>query len=435
MKSVLIIGAGACGLAAARQLVGEGIHVTILEGRDRIGGRICTLTDSEFTKPIEAGAEFIHGDLPVTLSLLKEYSIPYNQVEGTFWQTKTGDVSEENNFIREDERTLHKLLSELTHDMTVEQFLTSYFSEDKYDALRSSVRGFVQGYDAANPSRASVLTFRDEWSNDYETQFRIPDGYGKLMDTLQKDCEAHSCKIHLSSVVKKIQWKNNEVKVITDDGKIFTASICIVTVPIGILVSAPGATAGMTFTPAIEEKLNIASMLGYGGVIKIILYFKRTFWKDKKIQLKAGQELEQLGFIFSNAVIPTWWTQFPEDIPQLTGWIGGPAAEKASNKNSEEIIQDAIQSLAAIFQLTESDVKDELLAHKIFDWVKDPFSLGAYSYAVVNNSKLKEEMREPIADTLFFAGEGYHIGGDTGTVEAALGDGFRVARDVLILRK
>ena len=61
MQSALVIGAGLAGLAAARRLANAGVHVTVLEARDRLGGRVHTIHDPRLTMPIELGADFIHG--------------------------------------------------------------------------------------------------------------------------------------------------------------------------------------------------------------------------------------------------------------------------------------------------------------------------------------------------------------------------------------
>ena len=114
----------------------------------------------------------------------------------------------------------------------------------------------------------------------------------------------------------------------------------------------------------------------------------------------------------------------------LTGWVGGKTAEKLAANGQDTILETAIRSLAAIFNLTYAEVESQLLSHKVFDWVNDPFSQGAYCYEVVDGSKLKEVMREPEQDTLYFAGEGYHRGENSGTVEAAFSEGFRVARNL-----
>jgi monoamine oxidase len=426
---VIVIGAGACGLIAARQLLRKGKSVIVLEARAQPGGRIRTITDHEFPNHLESGAEFIHGDLPVTLSVLKEYGISFLPVEGTFWQTRTSHITHENNFIEEHQRELEKRLKALNQDMTVDRFLEVSFAGDEYEELKNSVKGFVSGYDAAETSRASTFAFRDEWLNmDNAKQYRISEGYGKLIDSIMEDCTRLGCSLHFSNRVSRIEWKNGGVAVFTDGDAKFTGSKIIITIPIGLLRDQINNK--LSFFPRLELKESVLKKLGYGGVLKICMLFNNSFWKSGEISRTSHHDLKNLGFIFSDATIPTWWTQFPDEVPLLTGWIGGEAAKELASKGNDEILESAIDSLAAIFILSKTEIESQLLSHKIFDWLNDPFSGGAYSFEVVEGNKLKEIMREPEADTIYFAGEGYHAGENSGTVEAALSEGFRVVRDI-----
>src|SRR6476619_6448005 len=92
MESILVVGAGAAGLMAAYELSKKGNQVIILEAANRLGGRIHTVTDPSFSQPIELGAEFIHGDLKLTLSLLKESSIKYRETKGEMLHLKKGKI-------------------------------------------------------------------------------------------------------------------------------------------------------------------------------------------------------------------------------------------------------------------------------------------------------------------------------------------------------
>jgi len=426
---VIVVGAGACGLIAARELLRKGKSVVVLEARAQTGGRIRTITDHEFPKALEAGAEFIHGELPVTISLLKEYKVSFVPMEGTFWQTRTSNLKKENNFIEEHHRELEKHLKALSHDMPVDRFLEVSFAGEEYEELKNSVKGFVSGYDAADTSRASTFAFRDEWLNeDNAKQYRIPEGYGKLVDFITEECIKLGCKFHFSNRVNRVEWKSNEATVFTDDGLKFNCNKVVITIPIGLLRDQINNQ--LIFLPPLEQKESALKKLGYGGVIKICMLFNNAFWKSGEISRTSHHDLKNLGFIFSDATIPTWWTQHPDETPLLTGWVGGEAAKELALKGYDTILGSAIQSLAAIFILTYAEVESQLLSHKIFDWVNDPFAGGAYSFEVVEGMKLKEIMREPEADTLFFAGEGYHQGENSGTVEAALSEGFRVVRDI-----
>src|SRR5216684_2004461 len=86
----LIVGAGAAGLMTARELVRPGNRVTIVEGRDRCGGRILPLPTQEFGYPAEGGAEFVHGAAPVTRTLMREARLSLLPRAGTRWSTRTG---------------------------------------------------------------------------------------------------------------------------------------------------------------------------------------------------------------------------------------------------------------------------------------------------------------------------------------------------------
>ncbi|HEX8060924.1 MAG TPA: FAD-dependent oxidoreductase, partial [Cyclobacteriaceae bacterium] len=90
MSSIIIIGAGAAGLTAARSLGKTGKQVTVLEARNRVGGRIFTSTDGGFSQPVENGAEFIHGDLPLTQQLAKEAGVKFRDGDGRQWNVESG---------------------------------------------------------------------------------------------------------------------------------------------------------------------------------------------------------------------------------------------------------------------------------------------------------------------------------------------------------
>src|SRR5215469_10815954 len=112
---VLIIGAGAAGLMAARELAGAGRKVTILESRDRCGGRIHPLSAQIFGYPAEGGAEFIHGEAPVTRALMRAARLTVSPVEGKRWSVRGGAVSPTEPPPHADR--LHRALMELQTDL------------------------------------------------------------------------------------------------------------------------------------------------------------------------------------------------------------------------------------------------------------------------------------------------------------------------------
>jgi monoamine oxidase len=420
---LLIIGAGAAGLMAASILGRSGFNVIILEGRQRTGGRIHTLQDSVFSFPAEAGAEFIHGKLPVTMKLLKEAGIGYSAIKGKSWNSRQGKLIAGENFMEGWPELMGKL-KELKKDLSVEDFLDQFFGDEKYLALRKSVSAFVEGYDAADPKRASVFALRDEWLSDHDhEQYRIEGGYSRVIAYLEQACIDSGVKIHLNAPVHEISWQKNlaELKA----GKtIFRGSKVLLTVPLGVL------QAGMiSFSPEISEKMKAAGKMGYGSVIKILLGFKDQFWKH--LRDGDGKNLEELSFLFSAEEVPTWWTQHPHTTPLLTGWLAGPRAEKLKACTEKELLEKALSALAAIFNIREEDLKAMLNKYRVVNWASDPFALGAYGYATVEIDQARKMLASPVSDTLYFAGEALYDGPEMGTVEAALANGEKAARVIL----
>lgn len=430
-KEILVIGAGASGLMAARELAKEGWKTTILEARNRIGGRIYTLHDDSFPEPVELGAEFVHGNLPVTIKLLKDAGISYQAMKGKFLQVSHDEVKKENTPLP-DWPLLEKRLKELHEDMTIADFLNQFFSEEKYADLKRSVKGFAEGYSAADTTRASVFAFRDEWLNEEDSdQYRIKGGYESLVNFLADECTSSGSRIHLSSVVTEIHWQKDRVSVMTEGGKNYTANKVVITVPLGILQAQPPGAGCISFIPAIPDKMKSILAMGYGGVIKVLLQFSEPFWRDASFNKRIGYSFRDAGFIFSNATIPTWWTQLPEKNSLLSGWLAGPNAEKWKASGEEIILQEALHSLAFIFKMSESEVKGILSSHRIMNWIADPFTRGAYSYATLQTAEAKKVLRHPVENTLFFAGEALGDSAESGTVESALTSGQQVAKEIL----
>ncbi|RYG47463.1 MAG: FAD-dependent oxidoreductase, partial [Chitinophagaceae bacterium] len=129
--------------------------------------------------------------------------------------------------------------------------------------------------------------------------------------------------------------------------------------------------------------------------------------------------------------IPTWWTQHPVKNNLITGWAGGPVAAKFSQHTDDEVIEIALQSLANIFDTSVEKLRNIIESSYVFNWSKNEESLGAYSFSTPDSASARKILNEPLKNTLFFAGEGLYHGPYTGTVEAALDSGEKVARKLL----
>jgi len=136
MGTIIIIGGGVSGLMSARELSKQGYAVTILEATDRLGGRIHTIRNSLFTRPVERGVEFIHGNLPLTIGLLKESGIEYKPVRGNMLRIVDGDWKTQDDFTLGWDELMTRMNS-VRQDMTVDEFLEKNFNDDRYSDLRT----------------------------------------------------------------------------------------------------------------------------------------------------------------------------------------------------------------------------------------------------------------------------------------------------------
>lgn len=428
LYDIIIIGAGASGLIAARELTKHGKKVCILEARNRVGGRIHTAQLNGFTRPIELGAEFIHGESPITMSLLKEAGSNYHEDTGKVYEVQNNELIKNQDFI-EGMKQLQSKAKELKHDMPIDEFLARHFNEPKYQNLRESVVRMAEGFDIADTSRASTKKLVEEWAGGGVEESYHPDsGYGVMIDFLVEVNKALGCDIILDTIVKEVIWKQNEATVITSDNKHYTAQQVIITVPLGVLLAEEKDIAYIRFTPDIKDKHQAIKKLGYGGVIKFNLQFKEAFWENKHDGIRR---MSKLGFLLNDHEVRAWWTQLPNETPMLTGWIGGPPADELKFKSQHELLSIALDTLAYIFASTKSFLESQLVATQITNWCTDPFSLGAYSYQTVETESAKNILVKPVESTLFFAGEAVSIGEAIGTVEAALESGLLAAFTLL----
>ncbi|WP_294824975.1 NAD(P)/FAD-dependent oxidoreductase [uncultured Flavobacterium sp.] len=426
-SDIIIIGAGASGLMAGHVLANAGKRITVLEARGRIGGRIHTLAGNGFSMPVELGAEFVHGNLPITLGLLEKAGIGSSDVGFEMWHHHAGKFAQSDEFVEGWDAFLHKL-NQLGEDMPILDFMEQEFPGEQFRIMRQQISDYISGYDTADVSDAGAFALRREWNHeDEDAQHRVEGGYRALVNFLADTVRHAGNSIHLNNVLQEVVWKSGCVRAITTGGKIYEADKIIIALPLGVLRLIAGEQGGVKFSPPIDRAGLAFRDIGFGSVIKIVMQFNTIFWEDDAL----GANLSSMGFLFSDETVPTYWTQSPAHSPLLTGWLGGPAAKAVEGSPKDVILTMALGSLANIFSMKEEQLRCRLVAWHVADWTADPFTLGSYAYDKVETPLARKFLSQPMEGTIFFAGEYLYDGPAIGTVEAALTSGRDTANELL----
>jgi monoamine oxidase len=432
-RDILVIGAGAAGLAAAAKLAAAGRSVLVLEARDRIGGRIWTCSEPAIPVPIELGAEFIHGEPDATFALLRRFGVPAVDTQGPHWTCRGGRVSLRGTLFKRVESAVRSHRARLrARDLSFEAFLARIPAARLPRDARALAIALVEGFDAADPTQVSARSIVEEWVGGEALdapQFRPLGGYGTLLASMAAMLEQGGTRLQLQSVVREVRWEAGAVEVEgVRLGESFRvrANRAIVTLPLGVLQIPPGAAGAVRFDPPLAGKDQALRQLGSGPVLKAVLRFDEAFWE----RAARGGCRDAAFFHVPDAAFPTFWTALPVRVPLLVAWAGGPRAARLAGVDRDEVLEVALASLRSAFGARIAR-RMHLESAAMHDWQQDPFARGAYSYVLTNGSAARRVLARPLRETLFFAGEATDSRGEAGTVAGALQSGEAAARAAL----
>jgi len=407
---IVVIGAGAAGLAAADELTRAGRSVLVLEARQRVGGRCWTRRVSGLDIPVELGAEFLHGEAKLTHSFLERAGLSAIE-SGREQRLAAGGRLQPADAFAEAQRAAQEA-THLARDLSFAAFLARQRLPARTKALATMM---VQGFDAADPKLVSAKSIAEEWGGGElgDSQPRPQGGYGALFEWLARDLLARGAQLRLGSTVLAMRWQRGGATLAGRfHGEPFSvrARRVIVTLPLGVLQSGP-----LRF----REKREALEKLESGPVIRVAMRFHRPLWEEQARGVAF--------FHAPKAPFPTCWTPLPLRAPLLTAWAGGPKAARLSGKREALLVRAALDSVVAIFGRV---AERELAAAYAHDWRADPFARGGYSYLRVNGEGAREALAAPLAGTVFFAGEATESE-EPGTVAGALRSGIRAAREAM----
>lgn len=394
--NILIIGAGIAGLAAARQLKSSGFQVTVLEGRNRIGGRI--YTDRNLGLPIDLGASWIHGINKNPIGkLAQDFKINIQKTNYDNIQIYGSNGKLINEPEMESSYSLYqkiikqaKVMAEkLDQDISVAEAVKRILSKEKLapqqqSNLRWQLNSNIVVETGTDLENLSIWEWDEEESFDgYDYLFTA--GYDQIIQNLAKGID-----VRLQQKVNAIEYGNKGVLVKTDQGN-FQADAAIITLPLGVLKSG-----NITFSPPLPKNKQVAiDRLNMGVLNKVVLKFPRAFWQQNYDVLGyvSGQSKDFSEFL-------NWGHYTP--APVLIALTGGSFASSLELISETEVGERVMKLLRKLYGNSVPNPESVLRTK----WGTDPFAFGSYSTVPVGSKgNYRSILAAPIGQRLFFAGE------------------------------
>jgi monoamine oxidase len=419
VTDVIVMGAGMAGVTAARELSRHGFLVTVVEARDRTGGRMYSVRDF-CGATVEGGAEFVHtGDAeiwpeihaaalvvrPCPLARNSMFNLggrtrwlPWLLLHPGVWpalpilhrirQLGPQDMSARDFIEREGFRGRARVLAEMT--------LTAHLPGSVDEV---GVRGLLE----------DRVLHLERGSYD-----RVVDGYDRLPEYIGRDLDIwHGFKI------ESVCWAPDGVRVVAGDGRELSARTAISTLPLGVLKSG-----AVRFLPELPEgKRSAFPHLEMGPVLKVLLHFRAPFWPSWLTNLGCG-----------TGPVTLYWPVFygTRSKPAvLTAYCTGPRAARLSRLGEDEAVAVVLADLRRLFP--RADPHTALLAVRRIDWASDPYACGGYTFVRPGGTGARARLAAADTGALFWAGAATATPTIADTVQAAYLSGIRAAGEVRAL--
>jgi monoamine oxidase len=417
MADVIVIGAGMAGATAARALARGGLSVSIVEGRDRLGGRIHTVRDL-CGEPVEAGAEFIHGVGAETWPDARAAGLSvrpsphtrdtmFNIGHGTHWLPRV--------LLHPDvwpAFTILRRLGRMTPpDMSGREFIERRGYRGRARTLAQMV---LTAHLPGSIDEVGVLGLKEDGVLKLETglNHRINEGYDRVVEHI-----ARGLDLEYGFTVGTIEWSPAGVLLRSTDGRERSARAVVCTLPAGVLQSG-----SVRFVPELpESKRNALQAMVMGPVLKVLLHFAAPFWPKRLSTLGCGV-----------GPITLYWNVFYHAAATpavLTAYCTGPRAAALSRMSEAEAVDTVLRDLRTHFPTATP----KLLAHQRIDWGTDPLACGGYTFLRPGGVGARARLAAADTGALFWAGSATATRTIAATVEGAFVSGLRAAAEVQAL--
>jgi monoamine oxidase len=431
---VLVAGAGLAGLAAARDLAALGADVTVVDARDRVGGRVWTIRD-HFAEGqhAEAGGDMIDEDQLEIRSLCKDLGLKLTRIlRGGFGYVST-DASGKPRIVSRDasrgwERLAAALETEIRPYRLAEQrwdspitgalarrSVAQWLDETRADEeLRTTARG-LRGFFLADPEELALSALVDQFGGDERPRlskmYRIDGGNDSLATALAAPLGS---RLHLSTELVAVSHRGQGVRATVKHGRTAAPITCDY-----LLIALPATTLRrVPITPALPAQQHEAiARLSYGRATKTLVQFSRRFWKMPGQPTAFGSALP-FGAVWDGN----------EQQRGRAGILSLLAGGGASDPSQTILARDGAKGFADALAWLGSD-RAEVLGSRQIVWEHDPLARGGYAYFdPAFDPALRAWLARP-AGHIFFAGEHTSIKWQ-GYMNGAVESGRRAAAEI-----
>lgn len=434
-RRVIIIGAGFSGLAAAYELSSVGYDVTVLEGRDRVSGRVLSFGDLVPGKNVEGGGELIGSNHPTWVSYKKKFGLAFLDVtepkrgkSPVVFGGKELSEAESRKLWKEMEAALKKINADAAK---IDDAHQPWKSPNAEALDRRALKSWIEALDASPLCKRAIdaeLTadngVQTAWQS-YLGNLAVVKGGG--LEKYWTDTEVFRCKggnqqlatklaaalgekrIRLSTPVRAVAASEKTVKVTLADGNILEGDDLILTAP-------PRVWHKIAFDPPLPGQL--APQMGTN--VKFLMVVKERFWTKARLTPNS----------FSEGPVQFTWEgtdNQPGAGVDLTAFSGGPGADTCREWKPEERIDKYLNELERIYP----GIRANYVKSRFMDWPSDPWVKASYSFPAPGQVTALGPTLYNGLGRLHFAGE-YTSYAFMGYMEGALNSGVRVAKRLAV---
>lgn len=424
-SEVIIVGAGAAGLAAGMRLRDRGIPAIILEAHNRIGGRVDTDTSGTIANfPIERGGEFIHGANAITRDLVRQAGltlIPVERFDTLRWGRPArpldqlpADIADAINGLFADFAALKD--ADIPADLSLKAYLLAKGWSPRWMSmadilLAQTCCAPLDSLSCADLARELRIDHSGGLAHGGEA--RIREGYGALLAWMSRDLD-----IHLKTGVTAIHRGADGITV-TAHGETYTANAVILTVPVSLLRSDV-----IHFDPPLSDsKRDAIAAFRTEAATKAFYRFATRLWD------------EELTYAAHDRLFARWWTpaygRGDDADPIICCYLTSEQADDLALTDAEVGAFYGLAALSDLLGVPRETLEENFVSVTFVAWADEPYAQGGYAHLPPGKADARPALAAPEDGGLFFAGEATAHDTNPQTVHGAIETGFRAAEEVI----